>query len=40
MKKKIMLVSLAIIGTVLLTGCGNAKLKNGEDIAITIMVLI
>lgn len=27
MKKKIMLVSLAIIGTVLLTGCGNAKLK-------------
>ena len=36
MKKKIMLVSLAIIGTVLLTGCGNAKLKNGEDIAITV----
>lgn len=34
--KKIMLVSIAIIGTVLLTGCGNAKLKNGEDIAISI----
>ena len=31
-----MLLSLDIIGTVLLTGCGNAKLKNGEDIAITV----
>lgn len=36
MKKKIVLTSLAIIFTILLTGCGNAKLKNGEDIAITV----
>ena len=36
MKKKIMLVSFAVICTILLTGCGNAKLKNGEDVAITV----
>lgn len=36
MKKKIMLASLAVICTILLTGCGNAKLKNGEDVAITV----
>ena len=31
-----MLASLAVICTILLTGCGNAKLKNGEDVAITV----
>ena len=29
-----MLVSFAVICTILLTGCGNAKLKNGEDVDI------
>lgn len=36
MKNKIMLAGTLIVLTGLLTGCGNAKLKNGEDVAIKV----
>lgn len=36
MKKNIMLLSTLIICALLLCGCGNSKLKNGEEIAVTV----
>lgn len=36
MKKKIIAISTLIIGTVLLTGCGSSKLKNGEEVVFSV----
>ena len=36
MKKKIMLLSTILVCGLLLCGCGNSKLKNGEEVAFTV----
>ena len=36
MKKKIMLLSTILVCGLLLCGCGNSKLKNGEEVALTV----
>lgn len=36
MKKKILLVCTLLIGIILASGCGNSKLKNGEEVAFTV----
>ncbi len=36
MKKKIMLISAIIVTVLLISGCGNAKLKNGEEVVFTV----
>ena len=33
MKKKIMLASIIVLSALLVSGCGNTKLKNGEEVA-------
>lgn len=35
-KKKILFVTTLVIGLVFLTGCGNAKLKNGKEVVFTV----
>lgn len=36
MKKKIMLISAILMSVLLVSGCGNAKLKNGEEVVFTV----
>lgn len=36
MKKKIMLVSAILMSILLVSGCGNAKLKNGEEVVFSV----
>lgn len=36
MKKKIMLVSAILMSMLLVSGCGNAKLKNGEEVVFSV----
>ena len=36
MKKKILLVSTLILSLALVTGCGNSKLKNGEEVTFSV----
>lgn len=36
MKKKIMLISAILVSILLVSGCGSAKLKNGEEVVFTV----
>jgi hypothetical protein len=36
MKKKIMLACALIMSVIAVTGCGNAKLKNGEEVVFSV----
>lgn len=36
MKNKIIAISTVVLGAVLLTGCGSAKLKNGEEVVFSV----
>ena len=36
MKKKIIAIGTLVIGTILLTGCGSSKLKNGEEVVFSV----